>query len=84
MAREPDDTFFKKATRACDGRRADRTPPIWLMLQAGCYLPEHHVMREAAGSMLSLYNSPQYAAASILNIPATRNAPSSFWMLTTR
>jgi uroporphyrinogen-III decarboxylase len=62
IAREPDDTFFKKASPASVGRRADWTPPIWLMRQAGRYLPEYHVTREAAGGMLNLCNSPQYAA----------------------
>lgn len=51
----------KLVLRALAGERTER-PPIWLMRQAGRYLPEYHVTREAAGGMLSLCNSPQYAA----------------------
>jgi uroporphyrinogen decarboxylase len=35
---------------------------MWLMRQAGRYLPEYHLTREAAGGMLALCNSPEHAA----------------------
>jgi uroporphyrinogen decarboxylase len=46
--------------RALAGERTER-PPIWLMRQAGRYLPEYHRTRQAAGGMLRLCNSPEHA-----------------------
>ena len=51
----------KLLLRALAGERTER-PPIWLMRQAGRYLPEYLATREAAGGMLRLCNSPQHAA----------------------
>jgi len=50
----------KLLLRALKGERTER-PPIWLMRQAGRYLPEYHVTRDAAGGMLGLCNSPDHA-----------------------
>jgi uroporphyrinogen decarboxylase len=50
----------KLLLRALAGERTER-PPIWLMRQAGRYLPEYLVTREAAGGMLGLCNSPEHA-----------------------
>ena len=36
--------------------------PIWLMRQAGRYLPEYNATRQRAGSFLALAKSPAYAA----------------------
>lgn len=36
-------------------------PPIWLMRQAGRYLPEYRETRKKAGSFLDLCYSPEYA-----------------------
>ena len=36
-------------------------PPIWLMRQAGRYLPEYRATRAKAGSFLDLCYSPEYA-----------------------
>jgi len=50
----------KLLLRALAGERTER-PPIWLMRQAGRYLPEYHQVRAAAGGMLGLCNSPEHA-----------------------
>ena len=50
----------KLLLRALAGQRTER-PPIWLMRQAGRYLPEYHRVREAAGGMVGLCNSPEHA-----------------------
>lgn len=51
----------KLLLRALAGEQTER-PPIWLMRQAGRYLPEYRRTREAAGGMLALCNSPEHAA----------------------
>ncbi|MEM6728282.1 MAG: uroporphyrinogen decarboxylase [Pseudomonadota bacterium] len=50
-------TQTKKMLRSLRGE-AQTTPPIWMMRQAGRYLPEYRATREQAGDFLSLcYNS---------------------------
>lgn len=46
--------------RACFCRETDRTP-IWLMRQAGRYLPEYRKTRSNAGSFLDLAKNPDFA-----------------------
>src|ERR1039457_1784309 len=50
----------KLLLRALAGERTER-PPKWLMRQGGRYLPEYHQVREAAGGMVGLCNSPEHA-----------------------
>lgn len=50
----------KKLLRALKGEVMD-TPPIWLMRQAGRYLPEYRKVKEEAGSFLDLCYTPKHA-----------------------
>lgn len=42
-------------------REATDTTPIWLMRQAGRYLPEYRATRERAGSFMGLAQHPEFA-----------------------
>jgi uroporphyrinogen decarboxylase len=42
--------------------RPQSRPPVWLMRQAGRYLPEYRAVREKAGGFLDLVFNPEFAA----------------------
>lgn len=50
----------KKVLRVLSGQPED-TPPVWLMRQAGRYLPEYKETRKQAGSFLDLCYTPELA-----------------------
>jgi uroporphyrinogen decarboxylase len=52
----------KKPVLRVLGGECSPKPPIWLMRQAGRYLPEYRAIRERAGSFLDLCFNPKLAA----------------------
>jgi len=54
-------TATKKLLRSLRGEVMD-TPPVWMMRQAGRYLPEYRATREKAGDFLNLCYTPELAA----------------------
>jgi len=59
-AAEPTELAESRFLRACRREPTDATP-IWLMRQAGRYLPEYNATRAKAGSFLKLAKTPELA-----------------------
>jgi uroporphyrinogen decarboxylase len=51
----------RKLVRVLEGT-AEKVPPVWLMRQAGRYLPEYRKLRAEAGSFWNMALTPHYAA----------------------
>ena len=51
----------RKLVRVLEGG-VEETPPVWLMRQAGRYLPEYRAVREKAGSFWGMALNPELAA----------------------
>ena len=52
---------IKPLIRVLQGQR-EEIPPVWMMRQAGRYLPEYRQVREKAGGFLDLCFNPELAA----------------------
>jgi uroporphyrinogen decarboxylase len=58
----PTDTTTAKPLLAALARRPLARPPVWLMRQAGRYLPEYQEVRRKAGGFLAMATDPELAA----------------------
>ncbi|MBN33760.1 MAG: uroporphyrinogen decarboxylase [Rhodospirillaceae bacterium] len=57
----PQATTAKPLLRVLNGQRVD-PPPVWLMRQAGRYLPEYRELRKQAAGFMACCNNPEMAS----------------------
>jgi len=55
-------TSFDKPLLAALARQPLASPPVWLMRQAGRYLPEYRKLRASSGGFLAMAQTPELAA----------------------
>lgn len=58
---QPNPLGIKPLIRVLQGMHEEK-PPVWMMRQAGRYLPEYRAVREKAGGFLDLCFNPELAA----------------------